>query len=140
MESVPANDPLIVNSLKVVDAVLKVDTPFGPCWRRYNHDGYGQREDGGPYLGWGKGRAWPLLTGERGHYELAAGHDVKPYLNAIEKFASSTGLLPEQIWDEQDMKKRTSLFRRTHRLSHASDVGSCRIRQVTSFRLRRQNL
>ncbi len=101
----PANDPLIVNSLKVVDAILKVDTPFGPCWRRYNHDGYGQREDGGPYMGWGKGRGWPLLAGERGHYELAAGHDVKPYLKAIEKFASLTGLLPEQIWDEQDIKK-----------------------------------
>jgi glucoamylase len=95
-----------VNSLKVVDAVLKVDTPFGPCWRRYNHDGYGQREGGDPFLGWGKGRAWPLLTGERGHYELAAGHDVKPYVSAIEKFASSTGLLPEQIWDEKDVKER----------------------------------
>jgi glucoamylase len=39
------DDPLIVDSLRVVDAVLKVDTPFGPCWRRYNHDGYGQRAD-----------------------------------------------------------------------------------------------
>ncbi len=67
----PANDPLIADSLKVVDAVLKVDTPYGPCWRRYNHDGYGQRQDGGPYMGSGKGRAWPLLTGERGHYELS---------------------------------------------------------------------
>ena len=71
------DDPIIVDSLKVVDAVLKVETPFGPCWRRYNHDGYGQREDGGPFVGWGQGRAWPLLTGERGHYELAAGHDAE---------------------------------------------------------------
>ena len=39
-------DPLIVDSLKVVDAVLKVETPCGPCWKRYNHDGYGQRADG----------------------------------------------------------------------------------------------
>ncbi|MHB2035320.1 MAG: glycoside hydrolase family 15 protein [Nitrososphaerales archaeon] len=106
----PANDPLIVDSLKVVDAVLKVETPFGPCWRRYNHDGYGQRPDGGPYMGWGKGRAWPLLTGERGHYELAAGHEVKPYISAIEKFASSTSLLPEQIWDEKDMKEKYLYF------------------------------
>ena len=60
------DDPLIVDSLKVVDAVLKIDTPYGPCWRRYNHDGYGQRKDGGPYMGWGQGRAWPILTGERG--------------------------------------------------------------------------
>ncbi len=97
-------DPLIEDSLGVVDAVLKVETPFGPCWRRYNHDGYGQREDGGPFLGWGKGRAWPLLTGERGHYELAAGRDVHPYLRALEGFSSAkgTGLLPEQVWDEPD--------------------------------------
>ena len=31
----------------------------------------------------GRGRAWPLLTGERGHYELAAGHDPLPYLEAM---------------------------------------------------------
>lgn len=96
------DDPLIVDSLKVIDAVLKVNTPVGPVWHRYNHDGYGQREDGGPYIGWGKGRAWPLLTGERAHYELSAGHDVKPFVRAIEGFASTTGLLPEQVWDEPD--------------------------------------
>ena len=97
-----ADDPVIRDSVRVVDAVLKVDTPFGPCWHRYNHDGYGQREDGGPYEGWGKGRAWPLLTGERGHYELAAGRNPKSYLEALEKLASPTGLLPEQVWDEPD--------------------------------------
>ncbi|MGA7293839.1 MAG: glycoside hydrolase family 15 protein [Terriglobales bacterium] len=96
------DDPIIVDSLKVIDAVLKVDTPVGPVWHRYNHDGYGQREDGGPYRGWGKGRAWPLLTGERAHFELAAGRDVNPFIRAIEGFASATGLLPEQVWDEQD--------------------------------------
>ena len=97
-----ANDPIIVDSLKVVDAVLKVNTPSGACWRRYNNDGYGQREDGGPFVGWGQGRVWPLLTGERGHYELAAGHDVKPFIRAMETLASSTGLLPEQSWDSPD--------------------------------------
>ena len=102
----PANDPLIVDSLKVVDAVLKVVTPSGPCWRRYNHDGYGQRPDGGPYMGWGKGRAWPLLTGERGHYELAAGNDAREYIRAMEKFATKTGLLPEQIWDDGDIEEK----------------------------------
>lgn len=96
------NDPLIEDSLRVVDAVLKVETPLGPCWRRYNHDGYGQRADGGPYAGWGVGRAWPLLTSERAHYELAAGRDVTPYVRALERFANPCGLLPEQIWDEPD--------------------------------------
>lgn len=59
------DDPLIVDSLRVVDAQLKVETPRGACWRRYNHDGYGQQTDGKPYAGVGRG--WPLLTGERGH-------------------------------------------------------------------------
>ncbi len=76
---------------------------MGPCWRRYNHDGYGQRHDGGPFLGWGQGRAWPLLTGERAHYELAAGHDVMPYIQTLEGFSSQGGMLPEQIWDAPDM-------------------------------------
>ena len=97
-----ADDPLMVDSLHVVDAVLKVDTSFGPCWHRYNNDGYGQRDDGGPFVNWGKGRAWPLLSGERGHYELAAGHDTKRLIRAVEGFSSSTGLLPEQVWDEKD--------------------------------------
>ena len=99
-------DPLIEDSLAVVDRVLKVDTPFGPVWRRYNHDGYGQRPDGGPYEGCGQGRAWPLLTGERGHYELAAGNNPGPLIAAMERFASAGGMLPEQVWDEEDMPER----------------------------------
>ena len=98
-----AGTPLMEDSLRVVDSVLKVNTPAGPCWRRYNHDGFGQKDDGGPYEGWGRGRAWPLLTGERGHYELAAGRDPKPYILAIEKFASKGGMLPEQVWDAPDI-------------------------------------
>lgn len=94
------DDPLIEDSLRVVDSALKVDTPFGPCWRRYNHDGYGNRPDGGPFHGWGKGRPWPLLTGERGHYELAAGREVRKYISAMEGFASKGGMLPEQVCDE----------------------------------------
>ncbi len=96
------DDPLVVDSLRVVDRILRVETPYGPVWRRYNHDGYGQRDDGGPYTDWGTGRAWPVLTGERGHYEIAAGRDAGPYLEAMEKFATPTGLLTEQVWDEAD--------------------------------------
>ena len=97
-----ADGRMIVDSVRVVDAVLKVDTPFGPCWHRYNHDGYGQRDDGRPYEGWGKGRAWPLLTGERGMYEIAAKRDPTLYVQSMEKLATSGGLLPEQVWDEED--------------------------------------
>ena len=96
-----ADDPLITESLKVVDHCLKYDTPYGPCWRRYNHDGYGQKKDGGPFDHWGQGRAWPLLGGERAHYELAAGHDVKPLITAFERFSSVGGMLPEQVWDHE---------------------------------------
>ncbi|HTV16320.1 MAG TPA: glycoside hydrolase family 15 protein [Acidobacteriaceae bacterium] len=96
------DDPVIVDTIKVIDHVLKRDTPKGPCWLRYNHDGYGQRSDGGPFLGTGQGRPWPLLVGERAHYELAAGRDIRPLIATIEAFASSGGMLPEQIWDEPD--------------------------------------
>jgi glucoamylase len=96
------DDPLIAESLRVVDAVLKRGLPQGPGWLRYNFDGYGQRPDGGPFKGWGQGRVWPLLTGERAHYELAAGRDVSALIETIERFASVGNLLPEQVWDESD--------------------------------------
>jgi glucoamylase len=102
----PPGDPLIEDSLRVVDACLKADLPQGPCWRRYNYDGYGQQADGSAWHGYGVGRPWPLLTGERAHYELAAGRDVRPYIKAIEGFASATGLLPEQVWDEPDRPRK----------------------------------
>ena len=100
------DDPLIVDSLKVVDHVLKIETPFGDCWRRYNHDGYGQKKDGDPYDGSGQGRAWPILTGERAHYELAAGRDYGEHIRAIERFSSAGGMLPEQVWDYADMPSK----------------------------------
>jgi glucoamylase len=108
-----ADDPLMIDSLKVVDHVLKIDTPYGPCWRRYNHDGYGQRKDGGPYLGWGQGRAWPIMTGERAHYELAAGANVAPYITALEQFSSIGGMLPEQVWDYADLPSEGLYFGRS---------------------------
>ena len=98
-----ADDPLVVDSVAVIDHVLKRDLPQGPCWRRYNHDGYGQKDDGGAFDGTGVGRSWPILTGERGHYELAAGSDPKPFIAAMEKFANAGGMLPEQLWDAADL-------------------------------------
>ena len=108
-----ADDPLIVDSLKVVDSILKIETPYGVCWRRYNHDGYGQRKDGGPYMGWGQGRAWPIMTGERAHYALAAGQDVRPYITALERFSSIGGMLPEQVWDYADLPEAGMYFGRS---------------------------
>ena len=105
-------DPLIEDSLKVVDAILKVDTPFGPCWRRYNHDGYGQRADGTSFATWGVGHAWPLLMLERATYELACGRNIDEYLRAAEGFATGVGLFPEQIWDLADIPEEHMLFGR----------------------------
>jgi glucoamylase len=101
-----ADDPLIVDSLKVVDHCLKIETPLGDCWRRYNHDGYGQKKNGDSFDGSGQGRAWPILTGERGHYELSAGNDYTAHIKAIEQFSSTGGMLPEQIWDSSDIPAR----------------------------------
>jgi len=101
-----ADDPLILATLKVTDALLKVDTPAGPSWHRYNGDGYGEQDDGSAYDGTGTGRAWPLLTGERGHFELAAGSDPLPFLEAMAEMAGGLGMLPEQIWDTVSIPSR----------------------------------
>jgi glucoamylase len=94
-----ADDPLIVDSVKVVDALIKANTPSGPGWYRYNGDGYGEHMDGAAFDGAGQGRPWPLLTGERGHYALLAGEDVVPYLETMVEMSGSGGMIPEQIWD-----------------------------------------
>ena len=107
-----ADDPRILNTVRVIDALLKVDLPAGPCWHRYNADGYGEHEDGRPFDGTGIGRAWPLLTGERAHYELTAGNKAgaTALLAALEGFASDGHLIPEQVWDAADIPER-QLFR-----------------------------
>jgi glucoamylase len=99
-----AKDPKILNTIKVIDSKLKVETPHGPCWHRYNNDGYGEHEDGSAFDGTGIGRAWPLLTGERAHYEVAAGNvkGAQALMKTMEGFASHE-LFPEQIWDTNDI-------------------------------------
>ncbi|MBN1317969.1 MAG: glucan 1,4-alpha-glucosidase [Anaerolineales bacterium] len=108
------DDPRIENTIKVIDALLKVDLPEGPCWRRYNGDGYGEHEDGEPFDGVGIGRPWPLLTGERAHYELAAGRpdSARQYLSTMEAFANKGGMFPEQAWDAADIPEHELFFGR----------------------------
>jgi glucoamylase len=96
-------DPIVRDSIEVIDRVIKRDLPQGPCWRRYNHDGYGQKDDGSAFDGTGVGRSWPILTGERGHYELAAGRDPVPFIRTIEEFANIGGMITEQLWDAPDL-------------------------------------
>jgi len=124
----PANDPNIVKTLEVVDSTemldyqkvgLKVDTPNGTFWHRFNFDGYGETREGGPWdIGFTPcdittclttqktiGRAWPLFAGERGEYELAAGGQAAtgPASKRLADIAATGNdgyMLPEQVWDE----------------------------------------
>ena len=103
-----ADDPRMRDTVTVIDALLKVETPNGPAWHRYNDDGYGEHADGSPFDGTGIGRGWPLLVGERAHYELAAGRveNAKRLLGAMESFANEGGLISEQVWDSSDIPER----------------------------------
>ena len=100
------DDPRVLDTLRVVDDVLRVATPSGPAYHRYNGDGYGEHRDGGPFDGSGIGRAWPLLTGERGHYAVVAGEDAAPYLEAMSRMTGLAGLIPEQVWDTDPIPER----------------------------------
>ncbi|MBX0322955.1 glucoamylase [Halomicroarcula sp. F13] len=104
---VPADDPTVENSVAVVDDTIRVDTPNGPAWYRYNGDGYGEPESGEPWTSEGQGRLWPIFTGERGEYELRRADspdDVAPeaLLEAMANFANEGRMIPEQVWDRED--------------------------------------
>jgi len=124
-----ANDPKIVNSLKVIDNQalpenlrVRYDLKYGdhvvPGFRRYGNDGYGDRESGGNYAVNGqmqpdqRGRVWPIFTGERGHYELAkaalkSGGITKAdvasirdtYVVGMELMANEGLMIPEQVFE-----------------------------------------
>ncbi len=105
-----ADDPRIRNTVAAIDHLLKVDLPQGPLWRRYNEDGYGEKADGRPFDGSGIGRAWPLLAAERAHYELARGDRdaALRLLDTLEASTSRGGLIPEQVWDTDDIPALSS--------------------------------
>ncbi len=108
------DDQRILDTIRVIDALLRVETPFGPAWHRYNDDGYGEHDDGSPFDGTGVGRLWPLLTGERAHYELAVGNkeEAERLMKVMAAFANEGGMIPEQIWDSRDIPERELFFGR----------------------------
>jgi glucoamylase len=100
-------DPNILKTIAVVDQKLSVSTPRGTFWHRYTGDGYGETTTGAP---WNTtfppgsqstiGRAWPIFAGERGEYQLLAGASAASRLRAMAAAANDTGLIPEQVWDQ----------------------------------------
>ncbi len=101
----PATDESIIEWLKVVDQTIKVTTPAGDAWYRYNGDTYGETPTGGKFDGRnGVGRLWTLLTGERGQYEIAAGDlpAARKRLDTLAQFANDGLMIPEQVWDRSE--------------------------------------
>jgi glucoamylase len=103
-----ADDPRIVNTVKVIDSMLRTEASTGPIWHRYNRDGYGEHSNGDPFNGTGIGRGWPLLAGERAHYELAKGNieEARKLLKVMEAQTGPGGLIPEQVWDTVDIPEK----------------------------------
>src|SRR5204863_6605913 len=104
LDELPANDPEVVRSLRVVDSTIRSDTTRGPGWHRYNGDGYGDgAADGHPWAPTdkGTGHLWPVLSEERGEFALASGDRsmALSLLGSMRAFASGVGLIPEQDWE-----------------------------------------
>ena len=100
------HDRRIRNTLAVAEGLLRVELPTGVAYRRYNGDGYGEHADGSPFDGSGIGRPWPLLAGERGHYEVQVGRDPLPWLQSMARMTGPGGLIPEQVWDGPALPER----------------------------------
>ena len=106
-----ADDPVVRNTVAVVDAQLGESTTTGQFWHRFNSDGYGEQADGGPWnVIWPTpeptrtfGRLWPIFAGERGEYELLSGDAAaaRARLASIAATANSGLMLPEQVWDNR---------------------------------------
>jgi glucoamylase len=99
------DEPVVRNSLAVGDAVLRGGSAMRPLWYRFTNDGYGETATGADWdifetkARQTLGRHWPLLTGERGEFELLAGGDARPHLRTIAGTANDGLMLPEQVWD-----------------------------------------
>ncbi len=76
-------------------------------FHRYDHDNYGESNadcSGWPASGPNRfGRFWPVLSGERGEYEIANGRSATVYLQSMADAANDGYFVPEQVWDRPDV-------------------------------------
>ena len=102
------DDSRILQTVQLLDLTLRKQMTTGPGWMRSTHDGYGEHANGAPFDRRGIGRCWPLLAGERGHYELAAGNKsgARELLETMAAQSSECGMIPEQVWDADDLPER----------------------------------
>ena len=118
------DDPTVLNSLAVGDAQLGTTRRAGGCGTGSPFDGYGETARGrrlghlqASRAAQTLGRAWPLLTGERGEYELLAGRGAGSHLETIASSANDGLMLPEQVWDgrppDAATRRRGDAARRT---------------------------
>ena len=117
--ALPAGDPVVANSLKVVDAKIGKSTASGPGWLRYNGDGYGDCHvvatgcpiEGAPWApsNKGTGHIWPVLTEERAQQDLSTGQvpAAGSLLKVMMAGSSGVGLVPEQDWDAANVPPST---------------------------------
>ena len=98
----PGNSPLVKMSKDIVDQQISYMTPKGRGWYRYSFDAYGEN---------GRGRLWPLLSGEHARYAIErftandlGWNDVLKETNAIIDsflgFANSGLMIPEQVFEQ----------------------------------------
>jgi glucoamylase len=90
------------------NAPMRVTTPSGDIYfHRYPHDNYGESNaDCGGWPAGGAqryGRLWPVLSGERGEYELAGGRSAAVYLQSMADATNDGHFVPEQVWDRSDI-------------------------------------
>lgn len=101
-----ATDFFVRETIEEYDDDLRVLTPKGWGFFRYSGDHYNWDEATGQQS---RGMIWPFLNAERARYEMIMAQEtghwqeatqrVKPYLNALEAFATPSKMLPEQVWD-----------------------------------------
>jgi len=98
----PGSSSLIKKSKDIVDQNISVLTPKGRGWYRYSFDAYGEE---------GKGRLWPLLSGEHARFaiERYSANDLS-WTNVLKEtnavidsflgFANEGMMIPEQVFEK----------------------------------------